>query len=87
MIQQQVEEIKKAGVVEDSSSPWASPIVLDRKSDNTWRFCVDYRKLNAVTVKDAYPLPHVDSSLSRLEGAKFFSTMDMQSGFWQIPMH
>ena len=61
--------MKKAGVVEDSNSPW-SPVVLVKKSDDTRRFCVDYRKLNAITVKDLYPLPLIESSLSRLEGGQ-----------------
>ena len=61
-------------------------MVLLKKKDNKWRFCVDYRKLNSVTHKDAYPLPRVDDSLDALGGSKWFSTLDMTSGYWQIPM-
>ena len=74
------------GIIEPSSSPWSSNIVLVIKKDGKVRFCVDYRRLNDVTVKDAYPLPRVDSCLDSLAGAKWFSSMDLNSGFWQIAM-
>ena len=81
------EEVKKmlAGdIVEPSNSPWASPVVLVRKKDGTLRYCIDYRKLNAVTRKDSYPLPRIDDSLDSLGKAQFFSTLDLASGYWQI---
>ena len=71
-------------VVQPSSSPWASPIVLVKKKDNSFRFCVDYRKLNEVTHKDAYPLPRIDDTLDSLSGSKWFSTIDLLSGYWQV---
>ena len=74
----------KAGVIKESTSPWASPMVFVRKKDGTTRPCVDYRKLNDVTRRDAYPLPRVDDCLDCLSGAKLFSTLDLQSGYWQI---
>ena len=74
------------GVIEPGGGPWASPIVLVKKKSGEWRFCSDYRKLNEVTKKDAYPLPRIDDTLDMLSGAKYFSTLDLASGYWQVAM-
>ena len=79
-------EMLKKDVIKPSSSPWASPIVLVQKKDGSVRFCVDYRKVNALTRKDAYPLPRVDDTLDTLSGSKWFSTLDLISGYWQVEM-
>lgn len=71
-------------VIQPTNSPWVSPIVLVQKKDGSMRFCVDYRKVNSVTRKDAYPLPHVDDTLDTLAGSKWFSTLDYLSGYWQV---
>ena len=71
-------------VVQPSNSPWASPIVLVQKKDGSTRFCIDYRKLNNITRKDAYPLPRIDDTLSTLAGSECFTTLDLVSGFWQV---
>ena len=76
----------KAGVVRESTSPWASPMVYVMKKDGTIGPCVDYRKLNENTLKDAYPLLRIDDSLDSFENAKYYSTLDLQSGYWQIAM-
>ena len=82
-----LDEMMKKNVIQPSSSPWASPIVLVQKKDGSTRFCVDYRKLNAVTRKDAYPLPRIDETLDTLYGSKWFSTLDLASGYWQVELH
>jgi len=80
----QVNKMKSQGIIEDSNSPWSSPVVLVKKPDGTWRFCVDYRKLNSVTVDSVYPLPIIADALNRLEGATLFSLMDLQQGYHQL---
>ena len=71
-------------VIQPSSSPWASPIVLVRKKNGSYRFCVDYRKVNSITRKDAYPLPRVDDILDALAGSELFTMLDLISGYWQV---
>ena len=81
-----LEEQLEAGVIRPSSSAWAAPTVLVRKADGSVRWCCDYRKLNDRTVKDAYPLPKISMCLDSLSGARYFSTLDLQSGYWQVVM-
>ena len=81
-----VQEMRELDVIESSASPWSSPIVLVNKKDGSTRFCVDYRKLNDITHKDSYPLPRIDDTIEALSGAKFFSTLDLKSGYWQVPL-
>ena len=85
-VQRQIEGLLEKGLIEPACGAWSSPVVLVRKKDGTWRFCVDYRKLNAVTQYDAYPLPRIDESLDALSGSRYFSTLDLVSGYWQVPL-
>ena len=74
------------GQIEPSDSMWASPVVLVTKKDGSTRLCVDYRRLNDTTVKDAYPLPHIDDSLRLLGRQQWLFTMDLASVYWQVAM-
>ena len=79
-----VDKMLANDICEPSCSPWASNIVLVEKSDGSLRFCVDYRQLNNLTVKDSYPLPRIDTCFDALGGAKYFSTLDLRQGYWQV---
>ena len=85
-IEEMVNSMQTQGVVKPSASPWSSPIVLVPKKDGTLRFCVDYRRLNSITRKDVYPLPRIDDILDTLGGAQYFSSLDLASGYWQVPI-
>ena len=81
-----IDGLLKQGVIRESTSPWAAPIVLVRKKNGKVRACIDYRRLNAVTEKDAFPLPRTQECLDAVAGAKYFSTMDLTSGYYQVPV-
>ena len=82
-----VNQMLKEGVIVPSQSEWASAPVLIRKKDGSLRYCIDYRELNACTVKDTFPLPLMEQCLDTLSGMKYFSTLDLASGYWQILIH
>ncbi|KAG1545924.1 hypothetical protein G6F49_010652 [Rhizopus delemar] len=85
-LQKELDKYCKLGVIEPSNSPWAAPVILVKKKNGEYRMVIDYRKLNAVTKKDAYPLPRIDDLLDTLGKAKVFSALDMRAGFHQVPM-
>ena len=85
-IQLEVKEMLEAGIIEPSTSDWCAPIVPVKKKDGTLRLCVDYRRLNAVSESDAYPMPRVDDLIDRLGGAGYITTLDLTHGYWQVPV-
>ena len=86
IISAEITKMLNAGIIEPSNGPYAAPITLQPKKDGSLRFCVDFRELNAVTIRDVYPIPRIDDTLDQLQHAKYFSSMDLRSGFWQIEL-
>jgi len=83
-VREHLREMLELGIIRKSKSPWSSNIVLVRKPDGTLRFCIDLRKLNSRTIRDAYYLPRIEETLNTLTGTKYYSTLDLQSAFWQV---
>ena len=81
-VKQHLQEMVEVGAIRRSFSPWASPVILVRKKDGGPKLCIDLRKLNNRTIKDGYALPRIDDTLDCLHGAKWFSTLDLKSGYW-----
>jgi Reverse transcriptase (RNA-dependent DNA polymerase) len=86
LVSAEIQRMLKAEVIESETSEWASPIILVAKPDGSTRFCVDCRLLNAVTVRDSYPLPRMDECINSLGDAKIFTKLDCNSGYCQIPV-
>jgi len=85
IIDDEIEEMRNV-IIEPSSSPWSSSVVIIKKKDGRLRFCIDFRKVNEVTEHDAYPLPQINVTLDKLRGAKSLTTLNLQQGYWQIPL-
>ncbi|EFO97841.1 hypothetical protein CRE_15914 [Caenorhabditis remanei] len=85
-VKEMLTDMERRGVIRKCQSPWASPVVLVKKKDGSIRMCVDYRKLNGVIKLNAHPLPHIEMTLQALGENKWFTTLDLMAGYWQIPM-
>ena len=85
-VRKHLNEMLEIGAIQKSNSPLASAVVLVRKKDGSLRFCIDLRKLNARTVKDAYSLPRIEDSLDSLNGSCIFTSIDLKAGYWQVEM-
>ena len=84
VVRSHIDEMEAHNIIRESTSPYAAPVVMVPKKGGELRFCIDYRLLNKATIKDRYPLPRIDDTIDALHGAKFFSTLDLFSGYWQI---
>jgi hypothetical protein len=86
VLSEETQKLLKNEIIEHSKSPWSSPVVLVKKKDGTTRFCVDYRRLNQITIKDAFPLPRIDDIYDQLTKATYFSKFDFKAGYFQVPL-
>ncbi|XP_053873204.1 uncharacterized protein LOC128831095, partial [Malaclemys terrapin pileata] len=86
VVEKEVRAMLDLGVIEPSQSEWRSPVVLVPKPDGSQRFCIDFRRVNAISKFDAYPMPRIDELLARLGGARYITTLDLSKGYWQIPL-
>ena len=80
-------ELLAKGLIRESTSPWAAPVTLADKADGTRRLCIDYRRVNQKTIPDKQPTPYIADLLEKFQGSKFFTKLDMASGYWQVAMH
>jgi hypothetical protein len=83
-LKKQLRELQRSGFIRPNSSPWGAPVLFVEKKDKSLRMCVDYRSLNEVTIKNKYPLPGIDDLFDQLKGVKYFSKVDLRSGYHQL---
>ena len=86
-LKEQLQELLDKGFIRPSTSPWGAPVLLRKKNDGTWCMCVDYKRLNKLTIKNRYPLPISDDLIDRLLGATYFTKIDLRTGYHQIWIH
>ena len=83
----EINQMLDKGIIRESESPWASPIVIVPKKTGDLRICVDYRPLNNIIITDSYPISHMQDQLENFRTAKYFTALDLASGYWQVAMH
>ena len=83
-LKSQLQELLRQGFIRPSTSPWGAPVLFVKKNDGTLRMCIDYRGLNQVTIKNKYPLPHIEELFDQLQGATVFSKLDLRQGYYQL---
>ena len=83
-VKAEIKKMLQQGVIRKSCNPWSSPVVKIKKKDGAWRSCIEFRNVNSVTHKDAYPLPRIDKTLESLSGSQYFTTLDLASRYWQV---
>src|SRR6266498_5180495 len=83
-MKEEIERMLKDGIIKKSKSLWTSPVVLVSKKDRSIRFCVDYKKTNAITIVDVHPLPVVNNTVDKIGGKKYYTSIDLVSGYWQV---
>ncbi|KMQ98330.1 hypothetical protein RF55_1303 [Lasius niger] len=86
IVREIIQELLTNDIIRESSSPYASPILLVKKKNGEYRMCVDFRKLNAITVKDKYPMPLIEEQIDKLGGSRYFTGLDLASGYYQVPV-
>jgi len=87
LLREEMKKMLEANIIRPSRSPWSAPVIIIPKKDGTKRLCIDYRRLNAITITESWPLPNILDILDRLNGSTWFSALDLKSGYWQIMMH
>ncbi len=86
VMKSEVEYLLQHGFAKPSQSPWSSPCLLVPKSDSTYRFCTDYRKVNSITKPDSFPLPRIEDCVDRVGSARYVTKLDLLKGYWQVPL-
>jgi len=86
LVEQEIDQMLQMGIITRSDSPWASPIVVVPKPDGSIRLCVDYRKVNSISVPDPFPLPRIENLVDKVGRAKYLTKIDMTRGYWQVPL-
>ena len=85
-LRNEIKTLLQQGIIVPSRSPWAAPVVLVPKADGSRRLCIDYRKLNLVTVSDPYPIPRIEDMIDNVGGSRWITAIDLTKGYWQVPM-